>query len=145
MKILIFFFFFQFWEQRKLDFIKFFFVFFYFYPILFSHPILCNPTLIPRISTLISSIPIWFPTFLAFLTFLPHSPHSQPDTPHSRLDSPRSHPDSQRSNPFLHSVPRFPIPAFTDSLLLISLSVNQTSFFGQKWSGGKYISIVFFY
>ena len=52
----------------------------------------------------------------------PDSPHSNPDPPHSHLDSPRSHPespcshpDSPRSHHFPHSVPRFPIPSFTDS------------------------------
>ena len=71
--------------------------------------------------------------------YLPHSPdshphflYSHPDYPHSHLDSPhsqhfhshsprshpdfpRSHPDSPRSHHSPHSVPRFPIPAFTDS------------------------------
>ena len=48
--------------------------------------------------------------------------HSHPDSPHSHLDSPRSHPGSPRSHPDSlhshhspHSVPRFPIPTFTDS------------------------------
>ena len=52
----------------------------------------------------------------------PDSPHSHHDSPHSQLDSPRSLPDSPRSHPYSprchhspHSVPQFPIPAFTDS------------------------------
>ena len=45
----------------------------------------------------------------------PCSPHSHPDSLHSDLNSPRSHPDSTRSHHSPHSVPRFPILAFTDS------------------------------
>ena len=48
------------------------------------------PTLIPRIPTLISHIPTLIP--------------------------PRSHSDSQHSCHSPHSIPRFPIPTFTESL-----------------------------
>ena len=43
------------------------------------------------------------------------SPHLHPDSPHSHSDSPHSHPDSRPSHHFCHSVPRFPIPAFTEA------------------------------
>ena len=75
-----------------------------------SHPITCIlhvPTQDPHIFTPFPAFPPWFPAFsLLFPTFSPQFPHS------------------------LHSVPRFPIPAFTDSqifriLFLVSLkSVN---------------------
>ena len=58
-----------------------------------SHPIPRIPTLIPRILALIRRISTPFPTF---------PPHSL----QSHYDSPQSH----RSP---HSIPRFPIPAFT--------------------------------
>ena len=48
----------------------------------------------------------------------PNSPHSPPDSPHPYPDSPHYHPGSPHLHHFLHSVPRFPIPVFTDSLLL---------------------------
>ena len=55
--------------------------------------------------------------------FQSHSLHSHPDSMHSHpvswLSHPgslRSHPDSPRSHHSPHSVPRFPIPAFADSL-----------------------------
>ena len=52
----------------------------------------------------------------------PHSPHSHSDSPHSHLDSSRSHPDFRRSHPDSpYSVPRFPILAFTDSQLFLTL------------------------
>ena len=103
------FFFFQFQKKKiKLDFINFFFVFFYFYSILFL-----------AFAPLFTAFPPWF---LAFPLRLPHSPHSQhshphfphshSDSPHHHHDSPHYHPDSPLSH---HSVPRFPIPAFTDS------------------------------
>ena len=47
----------------------------------------------------------------------PDSPHSHPNFPHSHPDPPHSHPDSPHSHHSLHSVPRFPIPAFIDSLV----------------------------
>ena len=40
---------------------------------------------------------------------------SHPYSPHSHLSSPYFHPDSPHSHHSPHSVPRFPIPAFTDS------------------------------
>ena len=53
----------------------------------------------------------------------PDSPHSHPDFPPSHLDSPRSHPDSPRSYHSPHSVPRFPIPAFTGSRNMLILKI----------------------
>ena len=137
---------FQFRKKRKLDFINFFFVFFLF----LFHSIPRIPTLIPRIPTPIPAFPPWFPactlSFLAFPTpfpaFSPHSPHSHHDFPHSDLDSPHSHRDSPRyhhdssrsdrdsprsrrdpprSHDSPHSVLRFPIAAFTDSLNLATM------------------------
>ena len=57
----------------------------------------------------------------------PYSLYSLPDSPHahhSHLDSLHSHPDFPHSHHSPHSVPRFPIPTFTDSpsVLLISFS-----------------------
>ena len=65
----------------------------------------------------------------------PNSPHSHPDSPHSHPDSPHSlhfhpdsphspysHPDSPHSHHSPHSVPWFPILAFTDSRNQICLS-----------------------
>ena len=49
--------------------------------------------------------------------YYPDSSHSNPDSPHSHQDSPHSHLDSPRSHYSPHSVPRFPIPGFTDRLL----------------------------
>ena len=89
---------------RKLDFISFFFVFF-FVSIPFysphSHP------LYPH------SHPDFLRSHLDSLCFHPDSPRSHPN-------SPRSHPDSTRSHPTPYSVPSFPIPAFTDSQLFAS-------------------------
>ena len=48
----------------------------------------------------------------------PDSHHSHPDSPHSLPDSLHSHLDSPHSYHSLHSVPRFLIPAFTDSRIL---------------------------
>ena len=97
-------------QKRRLDFINFYFVF---------------------------PISILFPAFPPrFHAFLPYSWHFQSDSPHSypilhipRIPSqipafpppfPHSHPYSLQSHPysphFPHSVPRFPITAFTDSL-----------------------------
>ena len=42
-------------------------------------------------------------------------PRSHPDSPHSHPDSSYSHPDSPHYHHSPHSVPRFPILAFTDS------------------------------
>ena len=89
---------------RKLDFISFFFVFF-FVSIPFysphSHP------LYPH------SHPDFLRSHLDSLCFHPDSPRSHPN-------SPRSHPDSTSSHPTPYSVPSFPIPAFTDSQLFAS-------------------------
>ena len=58
----------------------------------------------------------------------PDSHHSHPDSPHFHPDSPHSHPDSPCSHYSHHSVPQFPIPAFTDSLTkLLILVVIQGS------------------
>ena len=57
----------------------------------------------------------------------PDSPHSHPYSLHSHLDfphSPHSHTESPHSHHSLHSVPRFPIPAFTDSLWICSYNDN---------------------
>ena len=84
-----FFFFFNFRKKRKLNFINFYFVF--------------------SISVLFPTFPPLFPTFpLSFPTFPPHSPHSHRNSPHFYPDFPHSHHSS-------HSIPRFPITAFTDS------------------------------
>ena len=53
--------------------------------------------------------------------YYPDSRHSHPNSSHSHHshpDSLHSHPDSLHSNHFPHAVPRFPIPAFTDSRFL---------------------------
>ena len=89
-----------------------------------------NPTLI-----------LFIPTFSSRHSHpdSPHSQHSHPDSPHSHSYSPHSYSDSPHFHPYsshfhpdpphsphlhhafwhshhlLHSVPRFPIPAFTDS------------------------------
>ena len=120
-------FFFNFRKKRKLDFINLFFVFFSisipFYS-LHSHPNSLHSH--PDSSH-----------------FHPDSLHSHPDSPyssnsqHSLPHSPRSHSDSPRSYPdsalfhlytlfipfirsYPHSVPRFFIPAFTDSHLSLN-------------------------
>ena len=68
------------------------------------------PTPIPRIHNLIPPIPTLIPRIptliFRILTLTPRVPPP---------DSPRSQPDSPRSHPYPHSVPLFPIPAFTDS------------------------------
>ena len=59
--------------------------------------------------------------------FHPYSPHSHPDIPHSQPDSLHSHfippppphslhfhPDSSHAHHSVHSIPQFPIPAFTE-------------------------------
>ena len=123
MTILISLFFFNFRKKRKLDFINFFFSFFSisipfdsphshpYFP--HSHP--HSPHSHPDSSH-----------FPHSQHSHPHSPHSHPDSLHSHLDSPRSQPDYPRSQPDSphshhspHSVPRFLIPAFTDSLKAI--------------------------
>ena len=85
-----------------------------------SHPYSLHSPLIPPIPTLIPRIPN-----LDSPHSHPDSLHSHPDSPHSHFDSPhphpnfpRSYPDSLRSHHSPHSVPRFPIPAFTYSLFL---------------------------
>ena len=104
MTILISFFFFQFQEKKKIGFYKpncFFSICISFY-CQHSHPY--SPHSDPHSQH-----------------FHPDSPHSHPDSPHSYLDSPHFHPDSPRSHHSPHSVPRFPIPAFTDICLFIYL------------------------
>ena len=74
-----------------------------------------------KILTLMSFIPS--PNSPHSHCYSPHShpyfPNSHPDSQHSHPDSPHSHhshPDSSHSHHSPHSVPRFPIPAFTGSL-----------------------------
>ena len=110
-------FFFSFKKKRTLGFINFFFVFFCFYSILCP----AFPPLFPAFPPWFSAFPPWFPTFPRwFPAFSPPFPGFPPHSPHSHLDSPRSHPDSPRSHHSPHSVLRFPIPAFTDSLFLLA-------------------------
>ena len=110
MTILISFFFFQFQEKKGIGFFQLFFRFFLF---LFHS--------IPRIPTPHSQHS--HPESL----HSPHSQHSHPHSPHSHPDSPHSHPDYPHSDHSSHSVPRFPIPAFTDSLLQILLRLKSRS------------------
>ena len=61
----------------------------------------------------------------------PDPPHSDPYFLHSYPDSPYSyhfHPDSQHSHHSLYSVPQFPIPAFTNSLLKCTLNENVLNY-----------------
>ena len=58
----------------------------------------------------------------------PHSHHSHPDYPHSHHSHPdflNSHPDSPYSHHSPHSVPRFPIPTFTDSQNHRNLNISR--------------------
>ena len=64
----------------------------------------------------------------------PHSPHSRTDSPYSHLDFQRSRPDSPCSHHSPHSVPRFPIPAFTDSQKKKEKKMVENSSF-QKFNG----------
>ena len=77
---------------------------------------------------------------------IPNSPHYHPDSPHSHPYSPHSHPDSpyfyhsypdsphfhnphldsQQSDHSPHSVPRFPISAFTDSRKFLFLKIKKS-------------------
>ena len=52
------------------------------------------------------------------------SPYSYLDSHHSHPDSPHSHPDSPHSHHSPHSIPWFPIPAFTDSLPFLNIWYN---------------------
>ena len=117
------FFFFNVREKRKLDFINFFFAFF---PISIpfssrhSHPYFphfhpYSPHSHPDSPYSHPDSPHSKPRFPAFH---PGSPHSHFDSPHPHPNFPRSYPDSLRSDHSPHSVPRFPIPAFTYSLFL---------------------------
>ena len=59
-----------------------------------------------------------------FVLFQSYSLHSHPYSSHFHPDSPHSHPDSLHSHSnSLHSH-WFPIPAFTESLLIISKSIE---------------------
>ena len=107
-------------KKRELDFINFHFCFFYF-------------DLFPAFPAWFSVFPLRIPAFPTWSPYShPDSPHSHPDSPHSHPDSPHSYsdsqpshqshpnspyfyPDSPHSHHSLHSVPRFPILAFTDS------------------------------
>ena len=59
----------------------------------------------------------------------PNSPHSHPDSSHSQPDSLHSRPDSPHSHHSSHSVPRFPIPAFTDSQIKSQSFLDFNNFF----------------
>ena len=121
-------FFFNLSEKRKLDFTNIYFAFSISvllpaFPPLFP----AFPPTFPTFLPLFLAFPPWFP---AFPPHSPHSPHSHPDSQYSHPHSPHSHPDSRHSHFYsLHyqphsrhsprSVPRFLIPAFTDSLVKI--------------------------
>ena len=161
MTILISFFFFfsNFSKKRKVDFLNFHFKYSIsilipaFSPVFPTFPLLF-PTLFalfpafspwfPTFSPWFPTFPPWFPTFpsllAAFSTWLPRSlllpPHFQPNSSYSHPYSPHSHPFSMHSySHSLHSphfIPQFPIPAFTDSLILFgtlvafSITVSKT-------------------
>ena len=105
------FFFFNFSKKRKLDFIHFHCVFSI--SILFP----AFPPRFPAFPPLFPSFPPWFPGFsLWFPVFQPRFPtfpplfyflHSHPHSPH-----------------FPHSVPRFLIPAFTDSHNILCIKIT---------------------
>ena len=98
-----------------------------------SNPFPAFPPRFPAYPPLIPTCPSWFPAFPrrfpAFPSHFPHSSHSShfhPDSTHSHLYSLHSHPHSPHSP---HSFPRFPIPAFTDSLKNITvLSLTKSLF-----------------
>ena len=122
-------------KKRELDFINFHFDF----SISFTFPAFpprfsTFPPLFPEFQPwfpafppLSPAVPPWLHTFPPKLFVFPpyslhssYSPHSQPHSLHSHLDSPHP-PDSSHSPHFPHSIPGFPIPAFTDSPLDILL------------------------
>ena len=118
MTILIFF---QIQLKKRIGFYKLSFYFFRFNLLpAFPPRFPAFPPLIPGISTLILIIltPIPCIFFLDSPHSHPDSPHSHPDSPHFHPDSPNSHPDSPHSHHSLHSVPRFPILAFTHSQII---------------------------
>ena len=80
------------------------------------------------------AFPHWFPTFPSpwLPVFSPCFPRSHPDFSHSYPDSPRFHLHSLRSHHSPHSVHRFPIPAFTDSLKLPSVKFLLKSLTSNK-------------
>ena len=87
------------------------------YPHLYTH-FLAFPPLFPASSPIFPTSHPDFPHSYhshpdshAFPPWSPHSHHSHSDSPHSH----HSHPVSSHSHHSPHSVPRFPIPAFTDS------------------------------
>ena len=89
-------------EKRKLDFINF-------------HLVFSISVLLPEFPPLFPGFPPIFPAFPPrFPAFPSHSPHP----PHFHPDSQLSHPHSPHCP---HSVPRFPIPSFTDSFFLNNL------------------------
>ena len=99
MAILIFFFFFFLIsaKKRELDFISFHCVF---------------------------SISIYYPhSHPDFPLSQPDSHHPHPDSPHSHPYFPHSYPDPPHSHYSLHSVPRFPIPAFKDSRVCLYIKI----------------------
>ena len=117
--------------KRELDFINFHFAF--------------------SISVLFPAFPPWFPSFLlwfpAFLpwflplfpAFSPHSSHSHPDSSHFHPAFPPLSLHSHLHSPhFPHSVPRFPIPAFTDSQRIQCLHFSE---YNIHWN----INILFFF
>ena len=59
----------------------------------------------------------------------PDSPHSHPDSPHSHPDFPCFHPDSTRFHHTSHSVPHFPIPAFTDSQANLRVNTEKSKLY----------------
>ena len=99
------------------------------------------PTLLPRIPTPISYIPTLIPCIPTLITLIPDIPTHIPafpprlptfhlDSLHSHLDSPRSHPNPLRSHHSCYSVPRFPIPTFTDSRYVLFSGIPE------KWDPG---------
>ena len=88
--------------------------------------------MIPRISILIpriSHIPTPIPTLIPRIPIIPRIPHiPSPQSPYSHPNSPYSHRDSSHSLYFSHSIPRFPILAFTDSRIWQTLKNTNEPF-----------------
>ena len=78
------------------------------WPSSFPPPISPIRTPIPTFPPWFPAFPPLFPAFPSLLPWFPHYHYSHPYYPHFHHDSPHSHHSS-------HSVPRFPIPDFTDS------------------------------
>ena len=101
-------FFFNFSKKTKKDFINF-------------HSAFSISILFPHFHPRFPAFPLRFP---AIPLYFPHSLHSHTHFTHSRLDFFHSHPHSP---PSPHSVPRFLIPAFTDSPQNLDLLIiNET-------------------